>query len=366
MNFWFAASGHDVKIVLLAKAFPDDLAQKRILVEHWQERQAPIDMARPGATRTRLSATRSARTALQPLCLQTITIVWALDGTPYSEASVEQQRNPLSFNVVRGPLQLDFECLFLRPPQTPAEHDVVLPDDALRLYAASVWRANTRARHNTPNHKPQGTTTPTTTTPSPSITIYTTMRPFTFAALALAVAGPTAASNCKPSSVPLPCGTSLIGRDAEFSTHGDKWNIEVDPLSTYLIGTCAPYAYDACISYNFHGTDQVDATGSISFSYTMPTPLTSTRYRFWFYYRRTQDNGVDGTIGCNVDGAQSQYDDGLIYQSPNLWSLYAANFYPTGTSTTIQCSLTLSEPVTYDLTNFGYMYYCDTGGSQQR
>ena len=192
------------------------------------------------------------------------------------------------------------------------------------------------------------------------------MRLSTLAALALAVAGPATASDCRPSSVPAPCGTSLIDRDAEFSTHGDKWDIEVDPLSTYLIGTCAPYAYDACISYNFHVTDQVDAAGSISFSYTMATPLASKLYRFWFYYRRTQDNGVAGSIGCNVEGAQNQYDDGLIYQSPNLWSLYGANVHPTGTTTTIQCSLTLSGPVTYDLTNFGYVYYCDTGGSQQR
>ena len=129
MRFWFAQSDHDVKIVILAKAFPDS-REKRILIEQWQARGTP---PRPGATTTRRSQ------ILEPVCLQTINVVWALE-TPYDEASVELQASAESFNVTRGPLVLDFAMCFLREPNEPNEHDFVFSDKVLQTCAARVWK----------------------------------------------------------------------------------------------------------------------------------------------------------------------------------------------------------------------------------
>lgn len=136
MIFWFAASAHSVKIVVLAKAFPQ---QKRILVEQWQERGMPVSAARPGATMTRAAATSQSAVLQQPVCIQTINVVWAVPGVTYEDASPAQRRDPLSFNVVRGPLRLEFSRLFLREPAGLHEHDVVLQDDDLQWYAMRVW-----------------------------------------------------------------------------------------------------------------------------------------------------------------------------------------------------------------------------------
>lgn len=128
MRFWFTRSGHEVKIVLLAKAFPGS-REKRILFEQWQERRrAP----RSGAT-----TTRSAH-MIDAVCLQTINVVWALE-TPYEEASEELQIDPASFNVTRGPLVLEFAHCFLREPIRPQEHDFMFPDWELQTCAAGVW-----------------------------------------------------------------------------------------------------------------------------------------------------------------------------------------------------------------------------------
>ncbi|EPE02812.1 dead deah box dna helicase [Ophiostoma piceae UAMH 11346] len=136
MRFWFATSNHDVKIVILAKAFPQDSTQKRILIEQWQENEATI--IRQGATRTRLSA-MSPTMMLQPSCIQTIKIVWSIPGVTYEDASIALRRDLNSFNVVRGPLRLEFARLFLRPPTSPGEHDVILPDERLQWYASLIW-----------------------------------------------------------------------------------------------------------------------------------------------------------------------------------------------------------------------------------
>ena len=130
MRFWFALSNHDVKIVVLTKAFPDS-REKRILIEQWQERGTP---PRPGATTTRRSQ------ILEPVCLQTINVVWALE-MPYDEASLELRVSAESFNVARGPLTLDFAQCFLREPIEPIEHDFVFPDEILSGCAAMTWRS---------------------------------------------------------------------------------------------------------------------------------------------------------------------------------------------------------------------------------
>ena len=108
-DFWFAASGHDVQIVVLAKAFLKDRVHKRILIEQWVE--PPRATPRPGATTTRSHAVAT----LQPQCIQTVTIVWAVQGTSYDAATAAEKCNPASFNVTRGPICLEFERLFLAP-----------------------------------------------------------------------------------------------------------------------------------------------------------------------------------------------------------------------------------------------------------
>ena len=122
MRFWFARSEHSVKMVVLAKAFPHDHARKRILIEQWQERDVS-----------------AALQLQQPVCIQTINIVWAMPGITYDEASPAQRRDPHAFSVVKGPLRLEFARLFLRQPVGPGERDIVLPDDDLQWYASLVW-----------------------------------------------------------------------------------------------------------------------------------------------------------------------------------------------------------------------------------
>ncbi|CAK7231623.1 hypothetical protein SBRCBS47491_007993 [Sporothrix bragantina] len=135
-DFWFRHSNHQVKIVILAKAFPpgeDNIgAERRILVEHWQE---PARLQRAGATETRLHAAA----ARDSVCLQTINIVW-VGPVPYDDASTPMQRDHTNFNVTRGPLKLDFASLFLRQPAANTnEHDILLDDTDLQKYAVGVW-----------------------------------------------------------------------------------------------------------------------------------------------------------------------------------------------------------------------------------
>lgn len=131
MRRWFTLSGHEVKIVLLIKAFPRS-REKRVMFEQWQERR--LAPPRPGATGTRSQSSNG----MSAECIQTINVVWALE-TPYEEASEEQKFDPASFNVTRGPLVLDFACCFLREPIGPQEHDFVFPDWELQTCAAGVW-----------------------------------------------------------------------------------------------------------------------------------------------------------------------------------------------------------------------------------
>ncbi|KAI1405897.1 hypothetical protein F4819DRAFT_493865 [Hypoxylon fuscum] len=100
MRWWFAASNHDVKIVILAKF---DQRQSRIILEKWEEQGA----TRHGATTARLAAT------LQPVLQQTITIIRDATTTPVS-------------------------LLFLRDPG-PLEKDVVISVQFLQQYAELVW-----------------------------------------------------------------------------------------------------------------------------------------------------------------------------------------------------------------------------------
>ncbi|KAK3906413.1 hypothetical protein C8A05DRAFT_40759 [Staphylotrichum tortipilum] len=114
MQWWFAASQHDVKIVLLTQF---DRAHRTITLEKWEEMAT---VARPGAIATRSAA------AVRPVLRQTITIT--------RDATVD----PAVCMVTSGALVLGFRELFLREPG-PAEGDVVLSVEQLERYAAGVW-----------------------------------------------------------------------------------------------------------------------------------------------------------------------------------------------------------------------------------
>lgn len=116
MRWWFTASDHQVKIVLLSKF---NHQRQQIIIERWEEES----QTRPGATTTRRAA---AFGAVQPVLRQSITI----------------KRNPAtdSYQVVRGALVLSFRLLFLREPG-PQEGDVIISIADLQAYAQDVWAA---------------------------------------------------------------------------------------------------------------------------------------------------------------------------------------------------------------------------------
>jgi len=118
MRWWFSASNHDAKIVLLAKF---DRARRRIIVERWEE---DLPSPRPGATTTRGASVLGA-SGLRPKLQQSIKIT-------------RSPMNPALYNVVDGPLVLPFRLLFLRAPG-PGEHDVVISIPQLQEYATDVW-----------------------------------------------------------------------------------------------------------------------------------------------------------------------------------------------------------------------------------
>jgi hypothetical protein len=121
-KWWFAASNHYVKIVLLAKA---DLSKKRITLKKWKE----IALGpRPGATTTRASAVAT----LKPECILTINIS-RRPGTTNAN-----RFNTASYSVTNGPLVLEFVDLFLRQ-RNQGETDIVINDPVLQQYAILFW-----------------------------------------------------------------------------------------------------------------------------------------------------------------------------------------------------------------------------------
>ncbi|KAK3373768.1 hypothetical protein B0T24DRAFT_274139 [Lasiosphaeria ovina] len=119
MRWWFQASNHQVKIVILAK-FDDQ--QHHILLEKWEE-----EISSPqGAIIQSRAAAISQNGVLNPVKQQSITI------------TRDETTNPVSYNVTRGALVLGFRLLFLRDPG-PQEGDFVLSIQSLQLYAEKVW-----------------------------------------------------------------------------------------------------------------------------------------------------------------------------------------------------------------------------------
>jgi hypothetical protein len=122
MRWWFAASDHQVQIVLVAKV---DRAERRIILEKWLE-------ARPGpgsGPNVTTGAADVAR-ALRPERMQEIIITWAPG----------MANSPASHVVTRGDLQLEFDLLFLRPPG-PAEGNIIITVSRLQMWAFTVWEA---------------------------------------------------------------------------------------------------------------------------------------------------------------------------------------------------------------------------------
>ncbi|KAH6614660.1 hypothetical protein B0J18DRAFT_374239 [Chaetomium sp. MPI-SDFR-AT-0129] len=118
MRWWFEASNHEVKIVVLAKF---DYQKDHIILEKWEE-----EIATPqGPITRRRASVQQQNSVLEAVKRQTITIT--RDGTT----------NPVSYNV-DGPLVLGFRLLFLRDPG-PQEGDFILDIETLQRYAYTVW-----------------------------------------------------------------------------------------------------------------------------------------------------------------------------------------------------------------------------------
>ena len=115
MRWWFSASEHQVKIVLLAKF---EHTRRALILEKWEEEPS---MTRPGA-----ATTRHAAAARQPVLRQAITV------------TEDITTNPVSYNVAGGELVLGFRVLFLRDPG-PGEGDCVLSVQELQAYAEDVY-----------------------------------------------------------------------------------------------------------------------------------------------------------------------------------------------------------------------------------
>jgi hypothetical protein len=114
MYWWFSASDHQVKIVLLAKFYHEG-QRKRIVLEKWVE--------------TAERETR--RNPVRPTLMQTITM---------NEGPLDQATGNPSYVVNGGPLLLEFRLLFLRAAG-PGEADIIVTVQQLEAYAAIVWAA---------------------------------------------------------------------------------------------------------------------------------------------------------------------------------------------------------------------------------
>ena len=126
MRWWFGASDHQVKIVLLAKFNHD---QREIILEKWVEVPA---LARQGAMTTRAAARFDQR------CSQVITIT----QTPNITDTDPNRLNPTSDTVTRGALRLEFDRLFLRQPGQ-GERDVMIDVPQLQMYAEETMVKDT-------------------------------------------------------------------------------------------------------------------------------------------------------------------------------------------------------------------------------
>lgn len=116
MHWWFGASNHQVKIVLLIDL---DRRTQRIAVYKYTE-----DWPLPPAT----TVTRASNTLTNPILRHTNVI------TPIANA------RPAAYQVDRTDLVLEFRLLFLRPPQPGTnEADFVITTQDLEMVAEDTW-----------------------------------------------------------------------------------------------------------------------------------------------------------------------------------------------------------------------------------
>lgn len=115
MRWWFSASSHDVKIVILVKFHR---TRDEIALEKWVEEPSS---SRPGATTTRWSGT------LRPVLQQLITLTRDLTT------------DPVSYNVASDTLLLEFRLLFLRNPRPEEGGDIVFTVSDLERFAERAW-----------------------------------------------------------------------------------------------------------------------------------------------------------------------------------------------------------------------------------
>ncbi|KAK3320622.1 hypothetical protein B0T19DRAFT_430071 [Cercophora scortea] len=122
MRWWFSASNHEVKVVVLAQFDP---TRSAIVIERWEEEPAEV---RSVATKPQSCAVLGLPSITpSPILRQSITI------------TQNTATNPVSYNVAGGPLALPFRLLFLREPRL-TESDVIISVENLESYAAKVWK----------------------------------------------------------------------------------------------------------------------------------------------------------------------------------------------------------------------------------
>ncbi len=128
MRWWFAASDHKVKVVILVKMGTPEAA---IHIEKWAE-----TIQRPGGPVTRWAAA-SGLALLQPSVEQVVDVLWC-GLQPLSETPRQHRNYPALFYSVNGPLVVGFQSIFLRNP-VGREHDFVISDRILMKLAADVY-----------------------------------------------------------------------------------------------------------------------------------------------------------------------------------------------------------------------------------
>lgn len=125
-NWWFTASHHEVKIVLLVKLRRENQTiqiEKRVA-----ERQSAHRLS---ATTTRAFSAAALPLVLVPVPVLRQTIMIARDNST----------DPATYEIQGGNLVLEFELLFLRPPNLEqGEGDVILIQHRLEQLAKRVWR----------------------------------------------------------------------------------------------------------------------------------------------------------------------------------------------------------------------------------
>jgi hypothetical protein len=131
MRWWFSASDHQVKIVLLAK-FEHD--QNQIILEKWVEIQA---QPRLGAATTRAFA--QAATSGVPQLMPDRSQVIIITRKPGITDTDANRFYPTSYTVTKGDLRLEFDRLFIPPPGQGGQ-DIIISTQDLQVYAGKVWR----------------------------------------------------------------------------------------------------------------------------------------------------------------------------------------------------------------------------------